>query len=260
MGMDRRVKFEKIKNARDLGGLPTVDGRTTRMGLIFRSGHLRDATENDLSMIVGNLNIGLIIDLRTAAVRELKPDRLPAGVEYLFMPILEDEDLTVAPDGNGGRRYIDPSSLDLAEVYANMIKVERCRNNLAKVIKIIMTHDYKKSSLLFHCSGGKDRPGVVSAILLMFLGVSEENMKADYMMTNESKLLTTEDIFQMSAGRNLSQEEKDAYKRLFFANEEFINATINAIRTKYENVGSFIEEGLGIEKKILCTFKNEMRV
>ena len=183
--MERCIKFEKIKNFRDLGGLLTTEGSTIRSGLIYRSGHLRDATDNDLKMIVKELKIGLIVDLRTIAVRELNPDKIPVGVDYRFIPILEDDDLSVAPGDNIGKRFIDPFKLDLAEVYSKMITVERCRAKLAEAMKMIMTHNYHNSSLLFHCSGGKDRTGVVAAILLMLLGVSKNDVVANYMLTNE---------------------------------------------------------------------------
>ena len=168
--------------------------------------------------------------------------------------------MSMAPEGNNDKRFIDPLRLDLTEVYAKMINNERCRTILAKVIKLIMTHDYRRSSVLFHCSGGKDRTGVVAAILLMILGVSKKDVISDYMLTNESKILTSDDIFQMSAGRILSQKEIEAYKRLFFADEDYINAAINAIYSKYNTIGGFTEQGLGIEKSIVSEFKEEMLV
>ena len=77
-------------NARDLGGIETIDGRVLRPGRLIRSGMLSRLDDNDISYLK-NAGLRTVVDFRTTAERLQKPDRLPEGVEYIICPMLEDK-------------------------------------------------------------------------------------------------------------------------------------------------------------------------
>ena len=78
--MSRMIIFAGIINARDLGGLTTIEGKTIRKGLLLRTANLSQATEADLSKLRQDYRLSAVIDLRTAVERKGRPDRIPEGV------------------------------------------------------------------------------------------------------------------------------------------------------------------------------------
>ena len=87
---DRIISFEKISNARDLGGLRTVQGSIISSGLLIRSANLSDATETDKKILREKYCLSKIIDLRTEMERNEMPDVSIADVDYLPIPIFDD--------------------------------------------------------------------------------------------------------------------------------------------------------------------------
>ncbi len=89
----RVIALDEQPNFRDLGGYPTADGRTTRWGMIYRSGELSTLTDADLSRLE-DLGIASVIDLRSEREAESRgQDRLPGGADHLHLPIVESDQL-----------------------------------------------------------------------------------------------------------------------------------------------------------------------
>ena len=83
---DRRIPFESIANARDLGGLPTAQGRVIASGLLLRSANLTNATEADRTILREKYHLSKIIDLRTEAERKEMPDAPHSGCRLFANP------------------------------------------------------------------------------------------------------------------------------------------------------------------------------
>lgn len=153
-------------NFRDLGGLPTADGRTVRRGRAFRSNCLLDLPSEDVEALRSQLRIATVIDLRgpAEAAREgpTAVDALPARVERL--PLL-DEQVTGPGD-----------ITDLLTRYQSY--VSGAAASIVRALEIIA--DEANHPVVFHCTTGKDRTGVVAAILLSCLGVPPDLIAADY--------------------------------------------------------------------------------
>lgn len=166
----RSVELERVFNIRDLGGLPTLDGRRVRQGRIFRSDDAHLATAQDLKAL-GELGIGTVIDLRTgdeAAQRGTATwDQL--GVRRLSHPFW----LAVPPMGSGSR-YLDPR--ETAGLYAEMHE-----QNLATHAALWRALAQAASgATVIHCASGRDRTGIVVALLLSFLRVPDAHILDDY--------------------------------------------------------------------------------
>ena len=164
-----------IRNKRDLGGIRTKDGRTIRPGMLIRSADLSEAEALELS------GISAVIDLRTPFERAEAPDRT-YGRQYLPLPIFEDAAPGISRESDGG----DAGFPELAPLYRRL--AAECRDRFRAVLQAVMAHDFSKGAVLWHCSEGKDRCGLTTALILEALGADRDAIMADYLKTNETSL------------------------------------------------------------------------
>jgi protein-tyrosine phosphatase len=174
--MERRVPVEGCLNFRDLGGYPTESGGALRWRMLFRADGLHALTGRGVSTVRDEIGLGDIIDLRSSA--ELALDgRGPLereAIRFHHLPLFDG-----ARTETGGA---PPSfGASLADLYFGMI--DHARGPIAKVVTVLArTND----PAVFHCAAGKDRTGVISALLLSLLGVRDEVIVADYAATREA--------------------------------------------------------------------------
>ena len=164
--MERKSLLTCSYNTRELGGMRTADGRTTKCGVIWRSDVPSVPTAEDAEKL-RELNITTIIDMRTEAECKRTPDGLAdmEGFDYHHFPITE---------GSGV-----PESLEaVPRSYMTIATAE----NMPKVMK---TMAEAEGGVIFHCTAGKDRTGVVSAIILMACEAEEESIVSDYVVSRE---------------------------------------------------------------------------
>ena len=172
---DRHQPFEGIHNFRDLGGYPTRHGAPTRFRTVFRSATLHNATPADRQRLAA-LGVAQTIDLRSR--HELERDGLydfsADGIERRHVPVSEDIDMSPEQLLARYRLY----SIDVTRAYAAILT--RGRNAYRRVFTILADDP---RPLAYHCSGGKDRAGVLSALILSVAGVDRELIIADYALT-----------------------------------------------------------------------------
>lgn len=171
---ERHHAFEGCFNFRDIGGYPAADGRTIRWGRYFRAGRQDRMTPADLERAAA-LGIRTQIDLRrTDEIADQGRGPLSElGADYRWHPVIPDGgaehlDRTVGVRGISGQRYLgylhfDPSPWrGLFDVVANAAQ----------------------QPLVIHCTAGKDRTGITTALVLSVLGVDRQVIEADYALTN----------------------------------------------------------------------------
>jgi protein-tyrosine phosphatase len=170
--LDRSITFELVFNVRDLGGLPVADGRSIRSGVLYRGDGVHRLAGDDLERARG-LGLRTVVDLRTAGEIELR-GRFPVEehpVEWLHLPIMErmwSEDDLIATTG----------AVDfLCQRYLDML--ESGAESIARIVELVADG----TPLLFHCAAGKDRTGVVAAVLLGLAGVAAGEIADDYHAT-----------------------------------------------------------------------------
>ena len=173
--------FSPLLNIRELGGIEAADGRRVRSGLFFRGSAL--SVLNDLQRtIVDGFGLTRIIDLRATAEARGKDDYVPEGTEYLLTPGMYDangDEMDFSPAGieRMNNEYPDPM-LYFRELYVSM-----AHGNPA-MHAVVESMVEGKAPLYFHCSAGKDRTGVAAAIILSILGVNDEAILENYLLTN----------------------------------------------------------------------------
>ncbi|MBQ7837350.1 MAG: tyrosine-protein phosphatase [Clostridia bacterium] len=165
--MKRRYITENIVNCRDLGGYPAADGGVTAFGRVLRCGILKDPTESDMK-ILEEFGIKTVIDLRGNSEKADMPDvfeRMPE-YDYHHISLLETNPIFSKKCTDIGAMYI----MSLTEY----------RENYAAVLRLISNLN---EPFLFHCFAGKDRTGLLAAMLLGAAGVSREDIVADYQVS-----------------------------------------------------------------------------
>ncbi len=166
-------RLEGTPNFRDLGGLATVDGRVTRRGVLFRSSALEELSSRDVRLLIDDIGLRTVIDLRSADDREIAQSLLDTPVRYINLPISRGGPTTSLerPMGADGR-------VDMPRIYRMYIET-----SAPSITEIIAELTSGATPALFHCAAGKDRTGVVAAILLSAVGVTRDAVIADFMET-----------------------------------------------------------------------------
>ncbi|WP_024345648.1 tyrosine-protein phosphatase [Lacrimispora indolis] len=178
----RRYPMKGIANFRDLGGYFCKDG-VTKWGVFFRSTSLYKATEEDVA-IMGQIGISRILDLRYPQERKEMPDVPLKGADWLGISLLGTlsvEELEVNDKEEDTRTLIN--------MYRQIIAASR--TEIKDSVKALI---HARGPALFHCAAGKDRTGILSMLLLGAVGVSKEDIIADYEMSHHYISSFTSDI------------------------------------------------------------------
>lgn len=177
--------FRKKLNFRELGGYRTQDGRHVKENVFFRSARLDHLNTNELRAIK-KLGIKTIVDLRSEEEVNKHPDPVMSGISYYKMSALKDEkgeDINYSPSSilKKALRQRDKNiaQATLEHFYALMIFNNGTFTKLMNMLK------EEHTPILFHCTAGKDRTGIASILILLLLGVSEESIRKDYLLTNK---------------------------------------------------------------------------
>ncbi len=171
--MSRRVELQGLRNFRDLGGFNTHDGRRTATGRLFRSDGLHRVSAADLRLLEA-MSIRRVYDLRSQI--ELDNDGVGpfagAAGRHRHMPLIKVSLNPYDPD-------LDWKTMDLRNRYYEML----CEGaaTIAAILGELSVAGCEPA--VFHCSGGKDRTGVLAAVILRSLGVADDDIVADYALS-----------------------------------------------------------------------------
>lgn len=181
----RHLPLRSVKNARELGGLPTVDGRRIAKNRLFRTGNLHRLSTPDQRWLE-DAGVRLVVDLRTAAEKERMPTdwRGADAPRILETPLMEGH-----PDAFGFiSRALNSDPQPLAEMEAVVYRLYRVvaqddASKLATALAALSELEAGEAAII-HCSAGKDRTGILSALLLHLVGVRQPEINDDFLLTN----------------------------------------------------------------------------
>jgi len=235
----REVKLQGAVNFRDLGGYKTKEGKTVKMGLLYRSAALNTLTDADLAK-VASLHIKYDFDFRGPFEVKTAPDKIPAGTTRISLPA-GSENVGDSNYMKNMARYMKSDSF-LVSFYTVLTPFKDRYTPLFDSLIANKT----ASPILFHCTAGKDRTGIAAALLLYALGVNEETIFNDYEATNYYRRNeNAKTIAQMTKYYGL--DEKTA-SNLMGAKREYIQATFATIKAQYGTMDTYLEKVLGLNK------------
>jgi protein-tyrosine phosphatase len=181
---ERRVRFEQVTNFRDLGGYPTMDGKRTRWGRVFRSDALHRLTDRDIALYQ-SLGLRAVYDLRHDAERERYPNPFPSVSLSLLANVAVGGTRQEAPRADSLASTPPQDAIDgervLRDAYVGMLA------DVGPLFGRLLTGlaDADGLPAVFHCTGGKDRTGMSAALLLELLGVPRSMVLDDYELTSQ---------------------------------------------------------------------------
>ncbi len=240
--------MEGARNFRDVGGHRTKTGEYVKSGLIFRSDRLSGLTDADLERFA-DLGINTVVDFRPDVEKEMTGhNRLPDGVAQVTFAI---GDAAMAPDVRYALEHGDFTALpDLEE--GNRRLIREFSSELGSALR--MMTEAANLPLVFHCIGGKDRTGMTAALLLAILGVPEEDIRRDYLRSNDAlgtDPAAQEAFFNRILRRNrqatpLRSKERLALQRFFILEDSYFEAAWDEIRQVAGSLDSYVRDHLGL--------------
>ncbi|MEN3348090.1 MAG: protein-tyrosine phosphatase [Bradyrhizobium sp.] len=235
---DRHLNLSGASNFRDLGGYVTQDGRTVRWRQIFRSNHLAHLTEQDIAVVRG-LGVRSAFDFRGVAERaealcgmtDVTVHSLPVEPTVVAAlraiaetrPLSKDDAVEVMRDSYRG--YVQDNTARYRTLFANLLE--------------------DRAPLVIHCTAGKDRTGFACALILHALGVPDEVIANDYLLTNQ---------FYKRDPSATSELPDEIRQVLGTVRPAFLDAAFEAVDADYGSLDGYFRDGLGLgqaERKAL---------
>ncbi|WP_431968461.1 tyrosine-protein phosphatase [Actinacidiphila sp. bgisy160] len=238
-----------VRNFRDVGGLPTTDGRRVRYGRLFRSGHLAHATAEDAAFLSA-LGLHTVFDFRNASDMRLEgPDVELPGVRNVNMPLsdpaqgaefwttVRDGDIAALREILGGGR----AAARMVEAYRRIV-LDRTAEH-ARMLDLLAGEESVPA--LLHCAAGKDRAGTSIAVILLALGVERDAIVEDYLKSNEAHRR-----YRIKRGDDTdpatTPEVMELLGPLFDARKEYLETAFDTIEEHWGSVDRYLEEGLDL--------------
>ena len=257
---ERRIALEGTPNFRDLGGYETADGRHVRWGQVFRSGALVDLTPADLAT-VDALGIQLVCDLRSDSEVETDPDP-DLDAEALRLTVTDESvDVQAITDAvlAGDLDQISPDLL-LDGMPAIATEFPDAWRTLVQRVS-----DEANRPTNVHCSAGKDRAGWASALILRALGVPEETVMEDYLLSNDYLAASNEDtlaqVRTVVAGvQGVPEDEVDMsnLEALLEVRPEYLQAAFDAVDEQYGSFEAYLTDGLGLTQEEIDALRDHL--
>ena len=227
----RHLNLAGASNFRDLGGYPGKDGRAVRWRQIFRSNHLGHLTEADIEVLRG-LGLKCAFDFRGTEERVAAM----CGVEEITVHSLPIEPTVVAALRARRATVAALSSADALDVMRDSYR-NYVRQNTPSFRALFAHLLEDRAPLVIHCTAGKDRTGFACALILHALGVPDQTIAEDYLLTNRFYRRDP------TASSDLPEEVKQVLARV---EASFLAAAFDAIRTDYGDLENYLSDGLGL--------------
>ncbi len=216
------IRLSGAKNIRDLGGI-MVNGGVIKPHKLLRGSHLGSISDNDSGILAFEYELKTVIDLRTKTEKDEIPDIQMSGIEYLEMPIFDG---SLPGLSHESKQDID-NIPDMRELYEYVMN-SSCVDNLAAVVRKIVCED-NGGSYLYHCTEGKDRTGMITALLLTVLGADRRDILEDYLFTNTINKKKAQKYYFLVKYFKRNKTAADRVYNVFLAKEEYINEVFKAI-------------------------------
>ncbi|MGM0379598.1 MAG: tyrosine-protein phosphatase [Bacillota bacterium] len=226
----KRYAVNSQYNMRDLGGYTVKDNIYTAYGNIIRSDYPSNLTFEEINTLK-SLNIGCVIDLRTRKEAEFKPSFFKEKKDFNYYNVS-------FKNGNG----ISDKEKDIPYTYLKMMEEA---NTIRKILKIISK---SKSSVLYHCAIGKDRTGIVSAIILGICQVPEKEIIVDYQVS---------DTFLHELLEKFRNQNPKLDNWVGRSKPDYMRKTLKLLKVKYGSFGEYLK-AIGINEKIINKIRKKL--
>lgn len=227
MPPERHLAFDCIHNIRDLGGYARANGEPTAWRSVLRACGMRYLSRADMDGLV-TAGLATVIDLRSAVELERHPDPFADDprVDYINIPLFAE----LAPVGAAERKNGAP--FDIAARYRAAL--DTCQEPIARVLRVMASAP--PGAILFHCTAGKDRTGIIAALLLGLAEVADETIVEDYAMTATVAAPLIARLREEALARGGTAELVDA---ILTSDPETMRTTLAHLDAAYGGAGAY---------------------
>ena len=265
------ISMTGIGNARELGGYRTDDGRRVKRGVLLRTAALANASEEDIKRLVDDYGLATVIDFRMTMENANAPDPDIPGVDNVSIHIMDEDAIKKknADDKQDSLSNIDLndpiSKLDLAiklGIVSDRMYIDFLSSDVGKAGYKEFFEELKKlpegRSLLFHCTQGKDRTGCGAMLILSALGVPEETIMKDYLLTNEFNAEKIAGERKLLESRGIEEGKYDLYMMgMDEVFPEMMTNTLDWIKDEYGSPVAYIKKELGVSDADIDALKDK---
>ena len=266
MSLNHSIHLNSIKNARELGGYISADGRRIKNGVLLRTAMLNGISDEDVCLLTDVYRVQHIIDFRMAMEIAGAEDPTIGGSRYHHLNVIDPSTFPDPEDED-----VDVGALDLAQsvamseqigafdgrMYIGFLSSSSGRQAYADFFRILLSADPDRA-VLWHCTSGKDRTGLAAMLLLSALDVDEEMIIEDFLLTN------TYNAKRIDKTRRLLKEQgfdddfiEKAILVLDAISERTMRNTIAYLKKEYGSVVGYIRDGLKINQKEIDLLKEK---
>lgn len=250
----KRIPLSGSANTRDLGGFSTKDGQKILPNRLIRSCNLYTLTDEDKKTLTNTYHLRSIIDFRTKKEVAEKPDPVLPGVSYHNIPVIEDVTTGITREESDSNSFENTIGLLLKHgidagdymqnVYTDIAKSSFSRNAYRGFFEVLLQQETGAS--LWHCSAGKDRAGMGTALLLYALGVDWDTIVQDYMMTGVFLSKELERAMAQASEKTDNPALLSSIRICMGVDEEYIESVFRTLAKECGSVDAFLTRHLGL--------------
>ncbi len=258
----RKLKLRKLNNTRDLGGITTTDNKVIKRGHLLRSGKLYDLPKSTIKKL-NAYNVDAVLDLRSLTELKNRSDTFLKNAIYLQFPLQCTATSNVIEDVSMRALYTKealkiPSEFATCDdymlsMYKHLLTSDYSKNVLSQVFQCFLKYD----KVLWHCNGGKDRTGLVAILLEGVLGVSEETIIKDYVISSKFRWVkNTINKFALSLTW-LNKNFKGILNCMMTSKKEYALFILNYIKKEYNSITEYCKKELNLTDENIFELKNK---
>jgi protein-tyrosine phosphatase len=249
---ERHVPLKSVPNFRDIGGYRTQDGKHVRWNRVYRASRFSNLSTEDAQTLT-NMGIHLVCDLRTKGEVVAEPDKLPDGIQHLHLPAESSANRWLEL----GRMMFDAEYLPnlLLNAYRTVM-IDQNPQIFAEIFRRLA--DEQNYPMVIHCAAGKDRAGIITAMILSFLGVPDEVIIADYTLSNhhyEFFRTTTQKVMLQLQMFGVSERDFDY---LLIADGRLMQQALEHVHEHYGTVENYLITAAGVDRATLEQVKRNL--
>lgn len=244
--------MKSLVNFRDIGNIPTAEGKKVKSGFFLRSGEVVNVENSVVERLLNEYRLQTIVDLRGKKETTERPDDTISGVDYVNIDILRD----VKGQGASFEELLAGSaSADngMLELYENLILTEGAKKGYQQFLEMIVSQPDKP--ILFHCFAGKDRTGLAAALILGSLGVSKEFIYEDYLRTNEMRRDANQQIVDQLKKQGLTDAQLKEVLIMMNVDQRYLERSFSLMDQEYGGFENYILNGLNMPKSFFKDMK-----
>lgn len=245
----KNIELKTNQNIRDFSYIRNNDNLKIKENSFLRSNNINEFEKKDIEKLQKKYNIKTILDLRDKIEVDNNPNNI-SNIKYYNIPLFQKKSKKKNKVSN---KQLVSKVPNIYETYMQMIESKDAKKQLKKILKVIMNK--KNNCILFHCTYGKDRTGVVSLLILTMLNVDINIIKKDYLFSNQYMKDIAKNKYKKYLEKTRNEEYAKQMQEVYLVKKEYLDYIIDYMNRKQGSILNYIIKEIGIKEKSIKKFK-----